>query len=349
MSADKVTIDNTEEENEEPEEEEEIDITSLKLGEKEMNISFCGAGFLGIYHVGVAACLVKHGSKFVKNISRYAGASAGSLAAVAMAILPDKLEECRQFTFEMAKETRSKPLGALTPGFNLSAKLRGWIEKFLPPNAHELATDKVFISVTCLRGKKNELVSTYETREDLIQALLCSCHIPYYVDRKYPEFQGKKYFDGGYSNNLPHFPDSWTIKVSPFSGSQEICPKDKKGLDLYAKVINQFFKLNTRNMWRTKHALFPPKSGMLELYYKCGYQDAARFLKEADMYEEGGSEPESELNGKPCTSTAAESKSESVSTKDANGNIGEASRSECESQNEIANDSLTETKPLIKS
>ncbi|XP_077990600.1 patatin-like phospholipase domain-containing protein 4 [Glandiceps talaboti] len=257
----------------------------------EMNISFCGCGFLGIYHVGVAACLVKHGEKFLPHIKRYAGASAGSLAAAAMALLPDKMEECKDFTFKMAEETRSKPLGALTPGYNLSAKLRDWIEEFLPQNAHELATDKVFISVTCLRGKKNQLISKYETREDLIQALLCSCHIPYYVDRKYPEFQGQKYFDGGYSDNLPLFPGSCTIQVSPFSGSQDICPKDRKGLDLYAKVINQFFKISTQNIWRTKHALFPPKSGMLELYYRCGYQDAQRFLSQAKYFDEDYVEP----------------------------------------------------------
>nr|XP_006820919.1 PREDICTED: patatin-like phospholipase domain-containing protein 4-like [Saccoglossus kowalevskii] len=186
----------------------------------------------------------------------------------------------------MAKDTRSKPLGALTPGFNLSIKLRNWIEEFLPADAHELATDKVFISVTCLHGKKNELVSKYETREDLIQALLCSCHIPYYVDRKYPEFRGQKYLDGGYSNNLPLFREGHTIQVSPFSGGQDICPKDKKGLDLYIRVIHQFFKINPSNILRTKHALFPPKTKLLELYYRCGFQDASKFLKLWNFYDE---------------------------------------------------------------
>ena len=52
------------------------------IGNKGMNLSFAGCGFLGIYHVGVSACLRKYAPGLLVN--RIAGASAGSLAAVCL-------------------------------------------------------------------------------------------------------------------------------------------------------------------------------------------------------------------------------------------------------------------------
>lgn len=47
-----------------------------------MNFSFAGCGFLGIYHVGVAACLKKYAPNLLVN--KISGASAGALAAVCL-------------------------------------------------------------------------------------------------------------------------------------------------------------------------------------------------------------------------------------------------------------------------
>lgn len=43
------------------------------------NLSFAGCGFLGIYHVGVAACLKKYAPQLV--VHKASGASAGAIAA----------------------------------------------------------------------------------------------------------------------------------------------------------------------------------------------------------------------------------------------------------------------------
>ena len=47
-----------------------------------MNLSFAGCGFLGIYHVGVSACLRKYAPELL--VERIAGASAGALAAACL-------------------------------------------------------------------------------------------------------------------------------------------------------------------------------------------------------------------------------------------------------------------------
>ena len=46
------------------------------------NLSFAGCGFLGIYHVGVAACLKKYAPHMIVN--KASGASAGAIAATCL-------------------------------------------------------------------------------------------------------------------------------------------------------------------------------------------------------------------------------------------------------------------------
>lgn len=54
----------------------------MALDKEKMNFSFAGCGFLGIYHVGVAACLKKYAPNLLVN--KISGASAGALAAVCL-------------------------------------------------------------------------------------------------------------------------------------------------------------------------------------------------------------------------------------------------------------------------
>lgn len=49
------------------------------------NLSFAGCGFLGIYHIGVASCLLEKAPYLVKGATRLYGASAGALTATVLA------------------------------------------------------------------------------------------------------------------------------------------------------------------------------------------------------------------------------------------------------------------------
>jgi len=51
-----------------------------------INLSFAGCGFLAVYHLGVAKALMMHGRKFLMNVQRFAGASAGALVAAVLAV-----------------------------------------------------------------------------------------------------------------------------------------------------------------------------------------------------------------------------------------------------------------------
>ena len=46
---------------------------------------------------------------------------------------------------------------------------RSGIESILPPDAHELAQHRLHVSITNTRTRENLLVSSFSSREDLIQ------------------------------------------------------------------------------------------------------------------------------------------------------------------------------------
>ena len=57
-------------------------IADLVSGERRMNLSFAGCGFLGIYHVGVATCFGEYAPHLISD--KISGASAGALVACAL-------------------------------------------------------------------------------------------------------------------------------------------------------------------------------------------------------------------------------------------------------------------------
>ncbi|XP_072672190.1 patatin-like phospholipase domain-containing protein 4 isoform X2 [Canis lupus baileyi] len=158
---------------------------------KHINLSFAACGFLGIYHLGAASALCRHGKKLLKDVKAFAGASAGSLVASVLLTAPEKLEECNEFTYKFAEEIRRQSFGAVTPGYDFMARLRSGMELILPPNAHELAHNRLHVSITNTKTRENYLVSSFSSREDLIKVLLASSFVPIYAGLKPVEYQGQ--------------------------------------------------------------------------------------------------------------------------------------------------------------
>ncbi|XP_074215216.1 patatin-like phospholipase domain-containing protein 4 isoform X1 [Camelus bactrianus] len=206
---------------------------------KHINLSFAACGFLGIYHLGAASALRRHGKKLLKDVKAFAGASAGSLVASVLLTAPEKIEECNEFTYKFAEETRRQLLGAVTPGYDFMARLRSGMESILPANAHELAHNRLHISITNTKTRENDLVSSFSSREDLIKVLLASSFVPVYAGLKPVEYRGQKWVDGGFTNSLPILPVGRTVTISPFSGRLDISPQDEEQLGLYVNVTNQ--------------------------------------------------------------------------------------------------------------
>ncbi|EDM12063.1 patatin-like phospholipase domain containing 2 (predicted), isoform CRA_c [Rattus norvegicus] len=252
--------------------------------ETKWNISFAGCGFLGVYHIGVASCLREHAPFLVANATHIYGASAGALTATAL-VTGACLGEAGANIIEVSKEARKRFLGPLHPSFNLVKTIRGCLLKTLPADCHTRASGRLGISLTRVSDGENVIISHFSSKDELIQANVCSTFIPVYCGLIPPTLQGVRYVDGGISDNLPLYELKNTITVSPFSGESDICPQDSSTNIHELRITNTSIQFNLRNLYRLSKALFPPEPMVLREMCKQGYRDGLRFLRRNALLE----------------------------------------------------------------
>ncbi|CAL1677562.1 unnamed protein product [Lasius platythorax] len=245
-----------------------------------MNLSFAGCGFLGIYHVGVAMCFKKYAPHL--SLNKISGASAGAIAACCLLCdLP--LEETMNGVLYIARAARKHALGPFSPYFDVQHILAKVLrQKILPDDAHIRVNGKLHISLTRVYDGKNVIVSQFNSKEDLLQALLASSFVPLFSGLLPPRFHGIRYMDGGFSDNLPMF-DEDTITVCPFSGESDICPRDTSLQLFHINVSNTSVELSKQNMYRLMQVFFPPKTEILSNICRQGCDDALKFLHRRNL------------------------------------------------------------------
>ncbi|KAK5866952.1 hypothetical protein PBY51_011481 [Eleginops maclovinus] len=250
--------------------------------EEDWSISFAGCGFMGIYYVGASSCLLEHYPRFILHSSKIYGASAGALMAAVLAIGSPIEKCCAQLMF-MAKECRKHQLGPLHPAFNLVQIVRDSLEGSLPEDAHLRASGKLCVSLTRVSDGKNVLVSEFDSREEVIQALVCSCFVPLYCGVIPPTYRGVHYVDGAASDNLPQCHMKNTITISAFAGESDLCPRGSPFNIHEVRFNNVSFQLNSENIYRLKSTFFPPQPEVMAEICHNGYIDALRFLQENNV------------------------------------------------------------------
>lgn len=80
--------------------------------------------------------------------------------------------------FRIVNEARSHSLGPFSPSFNIQTCILEGMRKSMPMDAHLKVNGKLHISLTRVYDGKSIIVSQFNSREDLLQALLCACFIP---------------------------------------------------------------------------------------------------------------------------------------------------------------------------
>ncbi|XP_044534297.1 1-acylglycerol-3-phosphate O-acyltransferase PNPLA3 [Gracilinanus agilis] len=247
------------------------------------SLSFAGCGFMGFYHVGVTRCLSEHAPQLLRDAPKILGASAGALhCAFFLCGIP--LDHRLQILMNLCKSARKRNLGVLHPSFQMSQYLRDGLNKYLPDNAHQLLSGKMVVSLTRVSDRKNVLVSDFDSKEEVVDALVCSSFIPFYGGLIPPSFRGVRYMDGGASSNVPLIDASTTITVSPFYGEHDICPKVVSTNFFHVSFANLSFRLCSGNVYLLARALFPPELKVLGEICLRGYLDALRFLEEKGIY-----------------------------------------------------------------
>ncbi|XP_055962983.1 LOW QUALITY PROTEIN: 1-acylglycerol-3-phosphate O-acyltransferase PNPLA3 [Sorex fumeus] len=247
--------------------------------ERGWSLSFSGCGFLGVYHVGVTRCLSERAPHLLRDARMFYGASAGALHCVTfLAGMP--MDRVVYSILDMVRAARRRNLGTLHPAFHMSRFLRGQLQKNLPDNVHQLVSGRLAISLTRVADGQNVLVSDFHSKDEVVDALVCSCFIPFYCGIFPPSFRGERYMDGGASDNMPFSEAKTTITVSPFYGEQDICPKAKSTNFLFVDFTKLSFRVCAQNAFLLSAALFPPDLKVLAEICFQGYLDALRFLEE---------------------------------------------------------------------
>ncbi|XP_030311252.1 patatin-like phospholipase domain-containing protein 2 isoform X3 [Calypte anna] len=250
--------------------------------ERGWSVSFAGCGFLGVYHIGAATCLQERAPHVIRDARHIYGASAGALAGAVLAGGGSLAQACAD-VLALAKEARRRNLGPLHPSFDVIKIIRDGLMRNLPEDTHKLSSGRLYISLTRVSDGKNALISNFNSKEEVVQALICSSFVPIYCGLIPPSFRGVRYVDGGISDNLPQHESKNTITVSPFAGECDICPKGNSANFHEMNVTNTSIQFSLGNFYRLTQALFPPEPKVLGEICEQGYSDALKFLKETGI------------------------------------------------------------------
>lgn len=176
----------------------------------------------------------------------------------------------------IANIARAFTLGPLDPRFNLQKCLEEVLRNHLPEDAHERATNRLFISVTRIHDKSNVILSEFRYREQLIRAILAGCFVPTYSGIIPVPFKGVRYIDGSVTNNQPVI-DPHTVCVSPFSGEADICPRSAP-TSSHANLVSMVVDVTEENLGRFFRVFIPQDPAAMIRLCQQGFDDALGYL-----------------------------------------------------------------------
>ncbi|KAL7592965.1 hypothetical protein Lser_V15G34154 [Lactuca serriola] len=224
--------------------------------------SFSAAGLLFPYHLGVAKFLIEKG--YIKDTTPLAGSSAGAIVCAVVAS-GASMEEALQATKILAQDCRTRGTA-----FRLGAVLREVLEDFLPVDAHIRSNGRVRVAVTQILWRpRGLLVDQFDSREDLINAVITSSFIPgYLAPRPAIVFRNRLCVDGGLTLFMPPTSAAQTVRVCAF-------PASRLGLENIgiSPDCNPENRATPRELF--SWALEPAADLILDNLYELGYMDAS--------------------------------------------------------------------------
>ena len=136
-------------------------------------ISFAGCGVLNFYQAGVCERLLEE-IPFDNVVFSGASAGAGMSIVAALGIPP------RAVVDSVMRELGQHPVGAkLRPAW-AQAIGEGFIRDFLKPGDAQKLSGRVTISISRVQPISNLLVTEFRDDQDLQDALMASCHWPWF-------------------------------------------------------------------------------------------------------------------------------------------------------------------------
>ena len=169
-------------------------LTSFPVPSKPRACYFTGAGVFFFWQVGAAKYMKE---TCVLGDIPVVGASAGSLTGLLLLSGVD---------FDKATEialTQSVESGVYNKQTGLAGELGGllyaWLDTVVPKDLDVESVSSLHVAVTPAAAKSPKLVRDFESREDVIQACMASCHVPVFMDgRPTTSYRGESVVDGSF-------------------------------------------------------------------------------------------------------------------------------------------------------
>ena len=155
------------------------------------HLVFPGGGLFFFWQAGVCAYMRENGYD-LSQVS-LSGASAGAIVAL-LAITDVDFDKATENAIALVDDWKN-PMGLQG---KWSSKLRGWLDKLIPKDAHKIAMmNELTIVVTQMPYVEKILVKNFSNREDLMESILTTVHVPWFMDGLFTRnFRGKKCVDG---------------------------------------------------------------------------------------------------------------------------------------------------------
>ncbi|KAL1831812.1 hypothetical protein DCAR_0101824 [Daucus carota subsp. sativus] len=240
----------------------DVEAERLRKTVSSPGFSFSAAGLLFPYHLGVAKLLIEKG--YIKDDTPLAGSSAGAIVCAVIAS-GSSMEEALVATKVLAEDCRLRGTA-----FRLGAILREVLVNFLPEDVHIRSNGRVRVAVTQILWKPiGLLVDQFDSKEDLINAVVTSSFIPgYLAPRPATMFRNRLCIDGGLTLFMPPTSASKTVRVCAFPTSR----LGLQGIGI-SPDCNPENRASPRQLFNW--ALEPAEDSILDKLFELGYLDAA--------------------------------------------------------------------------
>ncbi|KAG6973117.1 hypothetical protein JG688_00003665 [Phytophthora aleatoria] len=223
------------------------------------NFSFSGCGFLIPYHLGVAQGLQDAGC--IQDSSKFAGASGGAIAALSLAANAS-MRDIHEETKAMARLCHSH--GTI---WKLEERLRAIFHtKFGDLPVETLAQRLTIATEKMWPARVMVLTDDFHSTDDLCDALIASCYIPWYLAKRGTSvFRGEYHVDGGLLTLVPEVPGY--VKVCAFHAhllrrsDYEISPSIDPDFPFAIMQLARF-------------AMIPPQIEVLDQLFELGQKSA---------------------------------------------------------------------------
>ncbi|KAM7262633.1 hypothetical protein ACFE04_000316 [Oxalis oulophora] len=229
--------------------------------------SFSAAGLLFPYHLGVAQYLIEN--DYIKETTPLAGSSAGAIVCAVVAS-GYTMQQALDATKLLANDCRLNGTA-----FRLEAVLREVLETFLPEDIHIRSSGRVRVAVTQIFWRpRGLLVDQFDSKEDLINAVVTSSYIPgYLAPSPATRFRNRLCVDGGLTLFMPPTSAAETIRICAFPASR----LGLEGIGI-SPDWNSGFAATPRQM--LNWALEPAEDHVLDNFFELGYQAAEAWAKD---------------------------------------------------------------------